>query len=140
MSFSGGIHDPPGHLPVQPTVGNLLWGLDLMISSGPFQPLQFCDAIHLTDIKFIQFSAISSSDHFCHKAPYNCTYLYIEDVLNTIHRVSHHNIPLHVPFVIFFEQSSRSHSGGLEICIQCCIALYSYKKNNSTFFFFFFFC
>lgn len=59
----------------------------------------------------------------------NCTYLYTEDLINTILFMMHHKIPLYVPFIIFFEKSSRSHSGGLEICIQCCIVLYSYKKN-----------
>jgi len=36
--------NPSGCLPGQPAAGSLLYmGLDLMISRGPFQPLQFCD-------------------------------------------------------------------------------------------------
>lgn len=87
--------------------------------------------IHLTDIKSINIVVWS---FLSHKIACNCTYLYTEDIMNTILLVTYHKIPLHVPFIIFFEQSSRSHSRGLEICIQCCIVLYSYKKNKSTFF------
>lgn len=68
------------------------------------------------------------------KTTWSCTYLYAEDLVNTILFMMHHKIPLHVPFIIFFEKSSGSHSGGLQICVQCCVVLYSYKKNNSTFF------
>lgn len=86
--------------------------------------------IHITGKKLIH--VFLRSLLLC-KTTCNCTYLYTEDIINTILFTMHHKIPLHVPFIIFFEKSSRSHSGGLEICIQSCIVLYSYKKNNSMF-------
>ena len=47
VSFSGDIQDPPGHGPVQPTVGDPAWtgGLDKMTHRGPFQPLTFCYSV-----------------------------------------------------------------------------------------------
>lgn len=46
VSCSGDIQGLSGHLPGQPAPGNLLWqGLDLMLSGGPFQPLQFCHPV-----------------------------------------------------------------------------------------------
>lgn len=87
--------------------------------------------IHLTDKKLIHVFLWSLL--LCNTTC-NCTYLYTEDLINTILFMMHHKIPLYVPFIIFFEKSSRSHSGGLEICIQCCIVLYSYKKNKQYIF------
>ena len=39
------FQDPPGCLPVHPALGScFVGGLDLMISGGPFQSIQFCDS------------------------------------------------------------------------------------------------
>jgi len=51
VSFSGGIQDPPGQVPLEPTVGDpaLAEGLDWVTHRGPFQPLPFCDSVKATD-------------------------------------------------------------------------------------------
>lgn len=44
VSFSGDIHDLPGHFPVQPCLRKLLQqGINQVIATGPFQTLPFCD-------------------------------------------------------------------------------------------------
>ena len=54
VSFSGGIQDPPGQVPLEPTVGDpaLAEGLDWVTHRGPFQPLPFCDSVILWNRSF----------------------------------------------------------------------------------------
>ena len=45
VSFYGDIQDLSGHQPARPIVPTLAGELDLMISCGPFWPLQFCENV-----------------------------------------------------------------------------------------------
>ena len=46
VSFSGNIRNSSGHFPLQPAEGTCFSrSLDQVVSRGPFQPLQFCDAV-----------------------------------------------------------------------------------------------